>query len=577
MIQLRNYISILAIILSLPVFTYGQGIIIPSGSYVVQENGNLCTQYNFTNNGSFTANGGTVVFSGTTQTLNGSTVTAFNNISVSSGSTTTISTSGTTLRSILKSDGTLNAGGNITLLSTATQTALVDGSGSGTISGNVIMQRYLASAYGYKYFSSPFTSATVNEFSDEVNLSNSFPLVYKYDEDLPSNGWYHYTVSSDPLNQLYGYAVNFGTSGTPLTADMTGVVGNGSISTTLYNNNQVYTQGFNLVGNPYPSPIDWNASSGWTKTNIDDAIYFFDASNSNQYTGTYSSYINGVSSNGIANNIIPAMQAFFVHVTNGTFPVSATLGVNNNVRINNLNPTFHKTTTPTNPIIRLSLRYNSEKALSDNLVIYCDASASELYDQNMDALKLNNTDTRVPNIYSISKDYKALSINAIPYVNDTTTIIPLGIETEMDGQLTLSVQDIQNMPYGLQAYIIDRQTMQYQDVSDKKPYTILTTKGVTKNRYSLVFSRKNLADTRLLNRDLTAYYADMYLHVWLNIETGNKGSLKIFNMSGQMVANTDIDGYGEHKIHTPFSNGIYIVNFQGEDKLYTKKIFIGNE
>ena len=55
----------------------------------------------------------------------------------------------------------------------------------------------------------------------------------------------------------------------------------------------------NLVGNPYPSAIDWDASSGWTKTNIDNAIYFFKASGTDQYGGTYSSYVNGVSSDGI--------------------------------------------------------------------------------------------------------------------------------------------------------------------------------------------------------------------------------------------------------------------------------------
>ena len=49
-----------------------------------------------------------------------------------------------------------------------------------------------------------------------------------------------------------------------------------------------YTKGFNLVGNPYPSAIDWDAASGWTKTNIDNAVYYFKASATDQYGGTYS-------------------------------------------------------------------------------------------------------------------------------------------------------------------------------------------------------------------------------------------------------------------------------------------------
>ena len=113
----------------------------------------------------------------------------------------------------------------------------------------------------------------------------------------------------------------------PNTVDVTGVVNNGNLSVTLYNHNNTYTQGFNLVGNPYPSPIDWNASAGWTKTNIDNALYYFKASTTDQYGGTYSTYINGISSDGVVNNIIPSMQGFFIHVSDGTCPVTGTLAI----------------------------------------------------------------------------------------------------------------------------------------------------------------------------------------------------------------------------------------------------------
>ncbi len=51
----------------------------------------------------------------------------------------------------------------------------------------------------------------------------------------------------------------------PLTLDLTDTVNNGSVTVTLYNHNYTYTKGMNLVGNPYPSAIDWNAASGWTR------------------------------------------------------------------------------------------------------------------------------------------------------------------------------------------------------------------------------------------------------------------------------------------------------------------------
>ncbi len=51
-------------------------------------------------------------------------------------------------------NGLLASGGNLTLVSTETETALIDGSGTGIVTGNVTMQRYLPSAFGYKYISS---------------------------------------------------------------------------------------------------------------------------------------------------------------------------------------------------------------------------------------------------------------------------------------------------------------------------------------------------------------------------------------------------------------------------------------
>lgn len=50
--------------------------------------------------------------------------------------------------------------------------------------------------------------------------------------------------------------------------------------------------GWNLLGNPYPSIIDWN-SSNWVKQNINDAIYIYKGS-----TSSYQTYINGVDING---------------------------------------------------------------------------------------------------------------------------------------------------------------------------------------------------------------------------------------------------------------------------------------
>jgi fibronectin-binding autotransporter adhesin len=272
--------------------------------------------------------------------------------------------------------------------------------------------------------------------------------------------------------------------------DVTGVVNNGALSITLKNNNQPFTLGFNLVGNPYPSPIDWNAASGWTKTNIDNALYYFSAGITDQYTGTYSTYINGVSSDGLATNVIPSMQGFFVHVSNGTFPVTGTLAVTNNVRTSDLTHAFLKSvTSDTLPLVRIAAGFADDGTPSDPTVIYFDSSATQFFDKNFDALKLMNTDIHVPNLYTITPDSNRLSINAMPFSTDSIKRIQIGLKTAIDGWVTFKTSDLKYIPAGEFMYLADNVAGIYQTLKLNSPYRVFLKAGQYETRFSLVFSK----------------------------------------------------------------------------------------
>ena len=332
-------------------------IVIDNGSSLTVTGNTIQISGAITNNGTVDASTGTVEMNGSSAQTIGADVFSSNTIR----NLTISNPAGVSLLGPLNITGIVNiqsgplaSDGFLTLASSASGTALIDGSGTGSVSGNVTMQRYLPSAFGYKYVSSPFQAATVSEFGDDLDLGASFPSFYRYDENRTTSGWVTYVTTTDPLNLLEGYAAFFGASGVPLTADVSGEVNNGSLSVTLYNHNNTFTQGFNLVGNPYPSPINWDSPSGWIKTNIDDALYYFKASATDEYGGTYSTYINGISSDGLATAVIPSMQGFFIHVSDGSYPVTGTLGLNNSVRITDLTHPFLKSEKQAQfPLIRL--------------------------------------------------------------------------------------------------------------------------------------------------------------------------------------------------------------------------------
>ena len=571
---------ILALVLFMDHSGMGQGLIISPGTSFTGTGGNIVLRGNVVNNGSFSNNNNTVIFSGAAQSLGGTSPVLFNNLTVASGSTTTITTTGQLLNGILVSNSTLNANGNITLLSTVTQTALIDGSGIGQVSGNVIMQRYLPSGFGYKYFSSPFQGATVNEFGDDMDLSASFSTFYEYDESRVSAGWVSYTNSAGVLNPMHGYAVNFGSGVAALTADVTGVVNNGNLSRTMYNNNETYTKGFNLVGNPYPSPIDWDAGTGWTKTNIDDALYYFKAGGADQYSGTYSTYINGTSSDGLATNIVPSMQGFFIHVSDGAWPVTGTLGIDNNVRIIDNSHQFIKSDNgSTKSFLRVVANFGDKQDSSDPLVIYFDEKAQNEFDSRLDALKLMNTDRFVPNLYAIASDGYNLSINALPVLEDSLLVVPLGLKTEREGIIAFRVRDSGNLPTGINVYLHDEKTGANQSLNLNNAYTIYLNAGEYNNRFSLKFIQGaiEMNESRQDADLLDIYISKGVMIADIRLLPGDKGTMIISNISGQIVFRKDIYEVGYYDVNPRLKSGIYIVNFISGNVRNVKKIFILNK
>jgi hypothetical protein len=558
---------------------FGDVLINNSHSLTGPPSGTMSVALDFINDGTFNSNAGTLSFNGTIQNLGGSATTLFENISIAYGSITTIITPGQLLRGMLFSDGILIADANLTLLSDANQTALIDGRGEGEVAGTVYMQRYLARGFGYKYFGSPFKEATVDQFGAYMDLGAAFPTFYRYDENRFFTGWLNYTNPGGILVPMNAYAVNFGPASAPITVQLEGEVNNHTLlPSTLFNSNKPYTLGFNLVGNPYPSPVDWDASSGWVRSNIDNALYYFNAGTTDQYTGTYSTYINNVSSDNIANNIIPAMQGVFIHVSDGNYPIAATLIFTNRVRVNDLSPYFHKNAfTDTRPLLRLTARIAEEGTSADPVVIYFDHDATFDFDKEMDALKLMNTDVLVPSLYTLTSNSNQLSISGMPYPVDSITVVPLGLKLKKDGMIIFSAPDIERMPFNLYIYLCDNKTGAYQNLNLHPEYMVNLTKGDYENRFSLVFSRYDLRYQPGSDEPFHVYSSRNRLYIYIDQPAGERTDLTIHNMLGQKIVHQQLSGNGYQELDLDVNTGIYIVSLSSAKGVYSKKVFINNQ
>lgn len=529
------------------------------------------------NSGTITATDGTIIMKGASAQIIPANTFAGNTIK----SLTIDNIGGVTLNGTLKlsgilyaKSGNLQTNGFLTLLSNATGTALIDGSAAGQVLGNVTMERYLPIAFGYKYFSSPFTNATVGQFADDIDLAASFATLYYYDENQISTGWEKYITSSNQLIAGKGYALNFGNTVVSKTVSTTGVVNNGTIGPfTVYNHNQPYTKGYYLAGNPYPSPIDWNAA-GWTKTNIDNALYYFDAGNTDQYLGTYSTYINGISSNGIANSIIPSQQGFFIHVTDGIYPTQGTLTFTNSVRVTSLNPVFHKNTSVTpQSYVRLSAHLDNSEAPTDYMVIYYDDYALNDFEPQYDALKIMNTETNVPNLYALTAAKREVSIKALPFPVDNSQVIDLGIALKAKGSITIKAVDIKDLPSGYKVYLKDNYTGQIRELQKTPEYTFNINNETFTDRLSLIISNQELTQEALGTGSFNAFTKDG--NVILNMKVKEEQVLvQITDLSGRMMIQQSVYGEGNHTIGKNLNTGIYIVTIFTDMGTISKKIYL---
>ncbi len=561
---------------------------ISAGSSLVISGGTLQVSGTITNNGTFDAAAGSIEMDGTAPQIIGAGIFAGNtvqNLTVNNASGLTLAGALNVTGIVKVTTGSLASDGFLTLVSTNTRTALIDGSGAGQVTGNVTMQRYLPSGFGYKYISSPFVAATVAGLDDDRTIDPWFATVYRYDENnivhgLPASGWTEYETPSNILSPLAGYSVNFGDQAAARTIDISGVVNNGNLSVTLYNHNQPYTAGFNLVGNPYPSPVNWSEPAGWSKSNIDNALYFFRAGATDQYEGAYSSWVNGVSSDGFVSNIIPSMQGFFVHVANGPpWPVTATLSVNNNARVTSLNPNFAKSgEVQPGSLIRLTASLGNDPELSDPMVIYFSEKAGRNFDSELDALKLMNTDYYTPSLYSFSADSRKLSINALPVSYDSIYSIPLGIKTSADGYAVFRLAQADENLSGWKIILADHKAGTEHDLTRGDGYRVFLEAGECNNRFTLKMTPVTTGIPEINNDVIfTVYSSHGIVKSYIDLEKAGTGYLKLFNLAGQLLFVEKITATGYNEFHPGLKDGIYIATFASDKYRSSRKLIITNQ
>ena len=390
---------------------------------------------------------------------------------------------------LILTSGTLSTSNKLTIISNASGTGLIEEDG-GTLSGKAYIQHYAGGNFGYHQFSSPVSDGTVNSWSNAFPIfgpdgapgwSTNWGSLQYYDEvdntySLLDSGYYNYTALSNALTPGQGYTAwlnslpTLNTFGTP---------NNGAISIPVTHSAGTNApKGWNLVGNPYPSPISWTALKALNPGLFGDASCYLWHSSGTNTNGTWATFDGTVGVNG-AGDIINSSLGFFVYVNN-----SGTLNFDNTVRnYNYTNPEIFGTKSTAASSLKISIKDDVART-TDEAVAYTSNQAGFSRKMAQPATATNAT-------IAFDVNGTKAAINTLTAI-DSKTELPITVLTPRAGTYTvgLSTKNI-NLP----VYLKDAVTGTYTDLSATA--SITTTTSETAGRYSLVFAPLTTYDSRL--------------------------------------------------------------------------------
>jgi hypothetical protein len=388
------------------------------------------------------------------------------------------------------------------------------------------IERYYGSTGKWHLISSPITDGVAGLYNGNY--------LQKYDE--PTASWMDLVNPTEQLIPAKGYALWVAA---PSTFDYIGQTATGSTSL-MVTNAQPF--GWNLLGNAYPSSLDWMQVAAANAGTINGAVYYLDAA-----TGNYLSFNGGM---GGGSQYVPPMQGFFVSVANpGSFQLDNTMrthmGQNN----------YYKT--EFDNLLVLEVEGNG---YSDATYLRFDDAATVGFDGQFDAYKLfTSFNEDLPQLYTKSADIN-LSINVLP----SATSVDLSFFAGVSGDYMISIDETNGMQY---IFIEDHFTNQITDLlSDDYSFSYNTSDDP--ERFTLHFTLMSVQESEI--NPFQIYTAENMLNVRLNENI--EGIIRVHDIMGRELGNQTITS-SEHSFSLT-GKSVYLISVTTNEGTFTEKVYV---
>lgn len=501
-----------------------------------------------------------------------------------------------------------NCNSNLTFRSSAAGTArLAPLANGGYVYGNVKTERYIQGGYRkFRFLGHPFAyPMSIYEWTDDIDITGTIsgtnancftttgsnnPSAFTFTEangNGASNdaGWN--ALSSSSIASQLGIAQGIRvlirgsknqagslTGGTylpnPVTLNMKGILQQGDLTKQLSYSGNGVGKGWNLIGNPYPSNIDWNTV---TKTNVNDAVYTYRPSLNG---GTYASYINGSSTNG-GSNILESHVGFFVRANNTG--ASLTFHENDKVATAQPNTMFRNSNTQNQINSKLLLRLVADSLqYTDEVVVrFGIDKATDDFDEEFDAYNLAGN---AHDLYALDAKENKYSIyhgSELKPWQDEDREIKLGISVPVKGIYNLQGKLLNEMANGNIAFLKDAELNTLTAITDSINYSFSINNNqllVNNNRFSIVFNPKEKTIVPTTGLTLTPNPSTGNMFVLSTRKAYKQLSIQLNDASGKTIFVQETKGINSNQsitIQTPtLAAGTYYITAISE---YGKEMF----
>jgi len=412
----------------------------------------------------------------------------------------------TKLANLLSVDaGTVNMQGDFVLRSTSDAgngTARIGPLLNGArVAGNITAERYMSGEGRiWRYISSPVKDATVAQLQQSFPITGNFTGTSTGPGLLANASMFSFSETLNPQYQPFpsvggsnqqtlqigkGYSPFIREETAPTTWKLTGEPNQGDIPFSLTANaGNSPTLGWNLIGNPYPAPIQWTgnlaANGSWPGAGVNAAAVIRENSNGQTAVHTYGvDWIDG---------IIAPGQAFWVRTTSA----SPALTVKETAKVTS-DAAFYRIGSEENKV-RVTMRSG---ALKDVAAVRFDVEATAAYDTEIDGIKLDNS---FFNISTLTSDNKPVALNNTTQ-NYCEQEVKLRITNAAAGSYNLDVTGVASLISKDEVTFTDNFTQTQVTVTDGLTYPFnITADAASKadGRFTLLFRKPEV----VLNQSL---------------------------------------------------------------------------